>query len=177
MVEKWHPVPGFEGYYSISDHGRVRSEPRTIVNTRGSERRVRECLLKASPNQDGYPRVSLCREGERKDALVHQLVLYAFIGNKPTPTHEGCHNDGDPMNNCLENLRWDTMTANQRDRLKHGTDARGEKCGTSRFTEAQVRLIRKVKGQFTLSELGGIFNASISGVHKAQTGYSWGWLT
>ena len=176
MTEVWKDVVGYEGFYSVSDHGRLRSEPRMIVDSLGRERRVRGRMMSLPANQGGYVHVSLCREGDRKDAVVHQLVLRAFVGDKPTPKHEGCHNDGKPANNRLENLRWDTMTANQHDRLKHGTDIRGEKCGTSRFTEAQVRLMRKVRSQFTLNELAGIFNASISGVHKAQTGYSWAWM-
>jgi hypothetical protein len=32
-----------------------------------------------------------------------------------------CHNDGDPTNNALPNLRWDTQAGNLADRLAHGT--------------------------------------------------------
>ena len=33
---------------------------------------------------------------------------------------EGCHNDGNPLNNRLENLRWDTHLENCRDTIRHG---------------------------------------------------------
>jgi hypothetical protein len=40
---------------------------------------------------------------------------------------EACHNDGDPDNNVAGNLRWDTKSANARDRRRHGTDAAARK--------------------------------------------------
>jgi len=51
---------------------------------------------------------------------VHRLVLEAFIGPAPKGTI-CCHNDGDPTNNRLENLRWDTHSSNTRDAIRHGT--------------------------------------------------------
>jgi hypothetical protein len=35
---------------------------------------------------------------------------------------DGCHNDGDPFNNAVTNLRWDTRSGNLRDKIAHGTD-------------------------------------------------------
>lgn len=35
---------------------------------------------------------------------------------------DGCHNDGDPLNNAVENLRWDSRAGNFRDKIAHGTD-------------------------------------------------------
>lgn len=52
--------------------------------------------------------------------LVHRLVLEAFVGPCPEGM-EGCHGDGDPTNNSLGNLRWDTATSNQLDKVRHGT--------------------------------------------------------
>jgi hypothetical protein len=34
---------------------------------------------------------------------------------------EGCHGDGDPANNRLSNLRWDTHSGNVQDSLAHRT--------------------------------------------------------
>lgn len=172
-MEEWRPVVGFEGYYSVSNLGRVRSEDRTFTDKRGVFRRRRGVILRTPPNQDGYPKMSLCKDGRRKDGLVHQEVLNAFVGPRPDPKSEGCHNDGDPANNRLENLRWDTMTNNQRDRVKHGTHVRGERCGTSIYTEAQVKLIRSLKGVLTNRELATIFGRHISGIGLIQARISW----
>lgn len=158
MMEEWRRVIGFEGLYEVSSSGRVR-------NHRGR-------IMALPKNQDGYLRLSLCREGLRKDALVHHLVLEAFIGPRPDGM-QACHSDGSRDNNIVGNLRWDTQTSNQRDRILHGTHTRGERCGTSRFTEAQVRLIRSLKGVFSNTELARIFGCSKSGIGLVQARISW----
>ena len=52
---------------------------------------------------------------------VHRLVLEAFVGTCPD-LHEGCHRDGDPRNNTVVNLYWGTRSANNYDKVRHGTD-------------------------------------------------------
>jgi len=53
--------------------------------------------------------------------FVHRLVLTAFTGPCPTGL-EACHfPDTNPSNNYLENLRWDTRSANQKDAVRSGT--------------------------------------------------------
>lgn len=114
--EIWEPVVGHEGSHAVSDHGRVRSLDRTMI--RGSTPvRLRGRVLRPSGDAQGeHQRVVI---GGRT-RLVHSLVLEAFIGPRP-PGFEACHNDGDPANNRLSNLRWDTRSANTRDRVRHGT--------------------------------------------------------
>ena len=51
--------------------------------------------------------------------LVHRLILEAF--DKPCPSNmECCHNDGNPKNNNISNLRWGTSKENTQDMIKHG---------------------------------------------------------
>lgn len=47
-------------------------------------------------------------------------MLTAFVGPRPDGMVT-CHNDGNPANNNLSNLRWDTQSNNQLDAVKHGT--------------------------------------------------------
>jgi hypothetical protein len=56
---------------------------------------------------------------EGRNARIHTLVLEAFAGPRPEGM-EGCHNDGNPTNNHIDNLRWDTRSANNQDTLRHG---------------------------------------------------------
>ena len=35
LVEEWKDIPGYEGYYQISNLGRVKSVPRIIKNNAG----------------------------------------------------------------------------------------------------------------------------------------------
>lgn len=51
--------------------------------------------------------------------LVHRLVLEAFVGPCPSGC-EGCHYDGNPANNIVSNLRWDTTKNNCLDKRRHG---------------------------------------------------------
>jgi hypothetical protein len=64
--------------------------------------------------------VSLSRgaRGTTKTRLVHHLVLEAFVGPRPDG-QVGCHFDDDPRNNRVENLRWDTSSANALDRVRN----------------------------------------------------------
>jgi hypothetical protein len=78
--ENWLPVPGFEGLYEISDHGRVRSLARTVHRRNGRPLTVRQRILK--PRQTGsslgHLQVALYKPGGRKDCTVDRLVIHAF---------------------------------------------------------------------------------------------------
>jgi hypothetical protein len=113
--ERWLPVVGWEGFYEVSDHGRVRGVDRID----GAGRKVRGRLLAAHAGDAGRMHVRLSRKGRPLTQRVSVLVLRAFIGPRPDGYH-GCHNDGDPANNRLTNLRWDTVSANMRDKIQHG---------------------------------------------------------
>jgi hypothetical protein len=74
---------------------------------------------------------------------VHRLVLEAFAGPCPEG-RECCHEDGDPANNSLGNLRWDSHQANMDDMLRHGTRRMGTRAG-AKLSEQEVLNIRSLK--------------------------------
>ncbi|UOE45960.1 NUMOD4 motif-containing HNH endonuclease [Agromyces larvae] len=115
--ERWRRVVGFEATHLVSDGGQVR----TIDRHDRLGRFRKGVALRPSTLNGGHQMVRLALDGNQKPALVHRLVLEAFVGPAPEGT-EGCHNDGNPANNRLENLRWDTPSANHRDKREHGTD-------------------------------------------------------
>lgn len=118
--EQWRPIPDWEGYYSASNLGRVRSEPRVIRNSLGRDWPVPGGIRKArTERQSGYQVVTLARSGGRIHYRVHRLVLTAFCGPRPAGL-EGRHLDGDPSNNALSNLIWGTPRENMRDVVRHG---------------------------------------------------------
>lgn len=119
--ETWKPIPGWEGYYEVSDQGQVRSVDRIITRSDGQKRRFKGKLLRPGINRHGYPMVNLKRPGEGVTKKVHRLVLEAFAGPSPEGM-EACHNNGDRADARVENLRWDSRSSNQKDRRKHGTD-------------------------------------------------------
>lgn len=120
MSERWLPIPGWDGVYDVSDHGRVRSRARFVDAKLGSKRWQSERVLSPGRMPHGHLTVRLCRNATGKSHAVHRLVLLAFVGPGPDGT-ECCHNNGDPADNRLSNLRWDTRIENQRDRVRHGT--------------------------------------------------------
>ena len=118
-AEQWLPVPGYEGLYSVSDLGRVRSEARTIMDKNGQLRRWPESILEPNKSAKGYPRAELWKNNKGEYFFVHRLVLEAFVGEAPPGTH-GCHWNDDPEDNRLENLRWGTSSDNALDRVRNG---------------------------------------------------------
>lgn len=107
LMEIWKVIPGYEGRYEVSDQGRVKSYCR---NREGR-------LLKPGRMPGGHLSVAL---GRGDSQCVHKLVLLAFVGPAPDK-HECCHNNGNPADNRLENLRWGTRRENILDAVRHGT--------------------------------------------------------
>ena len=125
--ERWLPVVGFEDSYEVSDLGRVRSRQRVVMRSDGTPNTVRERILALwRDKQHGYLWVGLRQQGKRQKFAVHRLVLEAFVGPCP-PDFVCCHWDDDPLNNRLDNLRWDTRSANGLDQVRNGRHANARK--------------------------------------------------
>lgn len=112
--EVWKPVVGYEGLYGVSNHGNVRSLDRFVTDKNGIKKRRKGQPLKPILQKRGYMAVGI---GGTK--YIHRLVLEAFVGPCPEGM-ETCHNNGVRTDNRLENLRWDTSSANNDDIVKHG---------------------------------------------------------
>lgn len=110
----------------MSDQGRVRSLFRVVRARDGGRRDVPGRVLRPGLDPNGYHRLCLHREGTAFTRKVHRLVLEAFVG----PCPDGmmcCHANGVRNDNRLENLRWDTASANMMDRVQHGNNPSAEK--------------------------------------------------
>jgi len=120
----WKSISGYEGYYEVSDDGRVRSLTRTILDSRGvirtlhgGEMKVTESIGK-DRSGDGYYVVNLRREHTSNVCPVHRLVAEVFIPNSDNlPTVN--HIDGDKYNNHVSNLEWASYADNNVHALKH----------------------------------------------------------
>lgn len=114
--EIWKEIPGYEGYYEVSNLGRVRSLDR--INARGH--RLKGQLMSLNPQPSGHHVVALHKDGQRVTVGVHRLVLTTFVGPCPTGM-EACHWNDIPDDNRLENLRWGTRSDNRYDASRNGT--------------------------------------------------------
>lgn len=167
--ERWLPIPGYEGLYEVSDRGRVRSF------SRGRSKILRQSLTGTRGNQ--YPTVTLYKHDSRRHWKVHALVLQSFKGPREKGMY-ACHNDGDRMNNRLDNLRWDTPTGNTLDKKLHGTlvvpDNRGSRCGAAKLTEEDVVFaLFKLSEGVSAYEIARTLGVSRSCISSIKGGRNW----
>lgn len=112
--EEWRDIAGYEGFYQVSNLGRVLSVARSIDDGGGRNRHIRARIRDQNCTSNGYPKAELARDGESKTALVHRLVATAFV---PNPLGLDCvhHKDENKLNPRADNLEWVTRAANVRD--------------------------------------------------------------
>lgn len=117
--EQWRPVLGWEGYYVVSNMGRVKSVPRVTEDGWRIPGRLRQPAMQGRGNP--YWQIHLMRGGRGAPfyrVAVHRLVLESFVGPCPDGM-EACHANGNGFDNRLENLRWDTHRANMVEQSKY----------------------------------------------------------
>ena len=117
--ESWRLLPGAEDRYEVSDFGRVRSL--TGGSRAGTVRRKRPLLMSPYDNGRGYLAINLKLSGGYECHGIGELVLRAFVGPKPSPTHHAAHGNGRRHDNRLQNLRWATPKENDADKDVHHT--------------------------------------------------------
>lgn len=109
----------------------------------------------------------------RRYRFVHHLILEVFIGPRPEGT-EGCHNNGNGLDNRPANLRWDTPTGNNGDKVIHGTNLRGSQMKQAKLTEEAVAQLRVDWAAGTKwSELVSKYGASERTLQRACFGKTW----
>lgn len=172
--ERWKPIPGYRGYYEISDQGQIRSLTRIIIHKNGLKYILRGKVLKPTPNGKGYQTVSLYKNSKRKNFYLHRLVLLTFVGPCP-PKMECCHKNGDNTDNRRANLRYGTPVSNNADKKRHGTHIEGSLQGSSVLTEKLVVRIRNTyaKGSTSCKQLAEEYGVYPQTIHNVLTRKTW----
>jgi hypothetical protein len=125
--EKWLPIRGYEGYYKISNKGRILAERRFLVRKDGVRQFCKEQIVQArSKINSGYYAVNLIKEKNHKHFLVHRIVAEHFLEN-PGNLEQVNHKDENKLNNCVENLEWCSKSYN----ANYGTNQE-RRCRTRR---------------------------------------------
>jgi hypothetical protein len=117
--EIWMPVIGYEGYYEVSNLGRVRSLDR-ITTSKDGRRRFWPGIMLKQKLRHHYLRTGLTKSGATTTWCVHRLVCEAFNGVKPQQDSVVRHLNGSHLDNRAENLRWGTPAENTADMIRHG---------------------------------------------------------
>lgn len=110
-TEEWRDVKGYEGFYQVSNLGRVRTIS-YMHCLRGRLYRIDcERLITPTDNGNGYLIIGLQKDNERKNHYVHRLVADAFL-DKPDGKNYVNHIDYNKKNNNASNLEWCTQKEN-----------------------------------------------------------------
>jgi hypothetical protein len=111
--EIWKDIIGFEGYYKVSNMGRVKSLFRVVNKSNGRIMTFQSKILSLNKHyKNGYYSVCLRFFDKVKRLSVHRLVGKYFlepIKNK----NEINHIDNDKSNNRYDNLEWVNRAENQ----------------------------------------------------------------
>ena len=115
MVETWKDIPGYEGWYQVSNLGNVRSVDRMIEQWsrygHTITRNLKGKMITSTDNGNGYKIVGLKKNQVVDSRYVHRLVAEAFIPN-PDGKLEINHKDFNKANNSVDNLEWVTRVEN-----------------------------------------------------------------
>jgi hypothetical protein len=181
--ELWRPVLHYEGYYEVSNFGRVRSLDRIYEYQSKNQTTEFRCqktkrgkILAQVNRGRGYLCVSLYKAGKTKLVNTHILVAEAFLGERLTNLFVN-HKDGNKANNNLSNLEWVTTSQNH----KHAVDTlgllRGEKHGMAKLSESDVFLIKQlIMEGVSAASIAKDFPVSESQIKKIRNGTSWSYL-
>lgn len=141
--EIWRDIIGYEGFYMISNKGRVKGLKRKISKN-GILALHKEKIRKQGMCGSGYWNVSLCRDGIVKNKMVHRLVGIAFIPN-PENKREINHKNNIKTDNDVNNLEWATPRENQLHAITHGKThchTTGINNVRAKFTDEKIREFR-----------------------------------
>lgn len=123
MKEIWKDIKGYEGYYQVSNFGRVKRLARKTTRNNGKSENanytLKERIKKPQIQTQGYLHVVLYKDGFCKTCRLNRLVAEAFVEN-PESKKEVNHKDGNKLNNNADNLEWVTSSENIRHAYKKG---------------------------------------------------------
>lgn len=171
---KWKDIPGYENLYKISDT--------TLVKGLSGKKSPKERIIKPYVGSGGYLYVRLYNNDRGQNYLLHRLMFESFISPCPKGL-EICHNDGNPKNNLIENLRCDTHKNNQKDMVKHGRCnpnpvwlyKTGEESPGAKLNDWKIRVINRLleDGYLTQVEIAKIFKVLPPAINKIKKNRSW----
>lgn len=169
MKEIWKDITGYEGFYQVSNYGKIKSLDR--ISHQGNFLKGTVGYTYKATN--GYIKVTLTKCGKSKHFLAHRIVAESFLDKTDGKTHVN-HIDGNKTNNYFLNLEWCTPLENIRHSIDTGlTNKKGENCWNSILKESDVIEIRSKIGALTTREISVLFAISIPTVYDIKHRRTW----
>lgn len=183
-LEQFRPVIGFEGFYEVSNLGRVQSLSRLTKGKHpGYLNRKKGKLLKPTRTK-GYEYLNLCKLGIRSYHLVHRMVAEAWIKRpidsskeitlNPHARIQAAHLNGVTFDNRAENLCWATPKENTAHQILHGTRRFGVDVHNHILKETEVQAMRLMRQTgATFLQIAAAFNRNRVTTRYAIRGITW----
>lgn len=105
MDEIWKDIPKWEGYYQVSNLGRVKSLERIITYSNNRKHTVWESIINPGFDSNGYPQIGPTRNNKNVTFKVHNLVASLFLTKIDGKPHVN-HKNGIKHDNRSVNLEW-----------------------------------------------------------------------
>lgn len=164
MTEVIKDIRGFEGRYTISNTGTVRSKLTNIV-------------MRPNVTRFGYARINLrkAKSREYKSYFIHRLVASHFLDN-PNNLPEVNHKDCNRLNNAVDNLEWVSKEDNIRHSFIFGSAShKGLRNPNSKLNEDDIVAIKALHktNRFYNTQIAKIFKVSSSTIDNIINGVTW----
>lgn len=175
-MEIWKPIKDYEGFYEVSNFGRVRSLDREVEGKNGTVYTYQGKVLRQRLSAKKDCLVNLSKEGTQTTFMVRSLVAQAFLEPPKRVDDVLQYHDQNPWNNHAKNIYYiplsqlrtnmkhqETMPANQKVQMVSPTSKR------------VLKTFDSIKDAYRY--LGKAPNANIhfalKGVYKTAYGYCW----
>lgn len=167
MEEIWKDVPDYEGYYQVSNLGRVKSLDRYYYDKNGVKYRKTGKFLAIRQNPKGYSIVFLYKNDDRQCKTLHSIVMRTFVGDRPSSKTQINHIDCNKQNNCVSNLEYCTGKENVRHAVKNNRfrSSKGSANNLAKLHDDDVLIIlerlMKNESTFSIGESYGVKRGAI----------------
>lgn len=171
VKEIFVPIQGFEGFYEVSNYGKIKSLDR--IDCMGQHRK--ELILKRGIDSDGYPIHALSKDKVRTTIKVHRVVAIHFIPN-PDNLPQVNHKFGDKRDAFYLHLEW--CTGSQNGQHARDTGLHSEVSETHKWAKLTNEEVLKIfNSKLSRKKLAKKYNATILTIGRIKNGYNWSHVT
>lgn len=122
-VECWMPIIGYEGFYEVSNLGRIKSLKRDVPTRDNRIKHLKEKIIKPQADKKGYSHIVLHKGNIKTIKNIHRIVCETYHKEKYFEKAWVNHINGIKNDNRVSNLEFVTASEN----IKHGFRVLGRK--------------------------------------------------